>query len=103
MIPRPAPCSEIGVAFVRTYMDVSSDDGPCRGYVHAACSRVNGRYWDAKRTLRKLQRLLMDRSARQGCDPVQPFRTMSPPNLRLKSGGPSRVRRATLVWLLLRQ
>jgi hypothetical protein len=46
--------------------------------------------------------LSIDRSARRGCDPVQPFRTMSPPNLRLKSGGRSQVRRATLVWLLLR-
>ena len=38
----------------------------------------------------------------KGCDTIQPFRAMSPPNLRLKSGWSSRVRSAALVWLVLR-
>src|SRR5437868_11422772 len=37
----------------------------------------------AKRTLRRLQRPLGE----NGCDTIQPFRAISPPNLRLKSGG----------------
>src|SRR3979490_1932653 len=52
----------------------------------------------ARRTLRRLQRPV----AENGCDTIQPFRAMSPSNLRLKSRGPSRVRSAALVWLVLR-
>jgi hypothetical protein len=75
----------------------------CPGSSHL--SRGNCRSWNgawsapggAKRPFPKFQWPSIDRSARQGCDPVQPFRTMKPPNLRLKSEGPSRVRRAAFA------
>jgi hypothetical protein len=52
----------------------------------------------AQSGLSKIHRLVGEK----GCDPVPPFRTMIPPNLRLKCEGPSPVRSATLVWLLLK-
>src|ERR1700682_1270962 len=52
----------------------------------------------AQSGLSKIHRLVGEK----GCDPVLPFRTMIPPNLRLKCEGPSPVRSATLVWLLLK-